>query len=739
MPLPLVILNGAPKFLSSPYFQHRYRGNSKTLYWRAIMADPKDLYDTSIENNQLSEESKQLLGETIKAIQEKTREISQLIPEDITESRDPWLERGGRMPPADEWAKFAENLIKNVFNMVLKDYQIKLSGNVSLCICGSLARRQATPYSDIDCFVILENEDDTPNLKEAMEGFYQLFHRIETETRQFMMDIVGINPKQICGTPEEIYNHIREIGHEALITSLINAKALFEPELLKNLHASIRQDKDLRDKLLADSYYNLAIDEYSGPRDTKQIFIKRDLLRPLDFILSGLRHQFQLYEEDGSHLGLRTALDRLLEDGHIDRIFHELILSSYDKAYNLRIKKHLDAGSESEDVIVYDEETDQEITDIRELVDRVAIIRATVNDWREQIKQSLNTVLSVENLTLPNYLDKSFEGDTRVFNLGTTIYNAGRRIRAQYGAEERQEERYGYYHLGNSVLNCQLLVNLYLNLEELANNNLISQNDLQSLQNAYKQAANVHAEKSDKIRVTYVNLGTDLEKLLKKEGVQWEDYLNNLRIAEELSETVAVPEIFHELNTKILQFKNCYETFEEYPSIQSLKHSRTDTINWLKQELEQKIGKQPDLSLSDRQNHCYSLLHSLYQAHLNVAPKSTLCNLLGTSLARLIGLNPQLHKDNLPNAITEEASRTGIKAFGRPSFDRVKQEEVVSVVRFLNEKETSFARKVLPLSEKREAELKDTRVLLGKLILDTKLLPDDTALLQKNFRSTPYP
>jgi len=102
----------------------------------------------------------------------------------------------------------------------------------------------------------------------------------------------------------------------------------------------------------------MALKDFSAPRNgAVDVSIKSHVMRPLDFILMGLRAEFNLYSADGDHLSVPGTIrllrqDKLIPEEEITRI--ELI---YNEAMKKRFAMHAQNKKEH-DLLPYTEATD---------------------------------------------------------------------------------------------------------------------------------------------------------------------------------------------------------------------------------------------------------------------------------------------------------------------------------------------------------------------------------------------
>ncbi|WP_133136421.1 hypothetical protein [Legionella rowbothamii] len=258
-----------------------------------------------------------------------------------------------------EWENGLRQIYKDMVFDAFNASNIKIPPKMEIHFAGSLAKAQATQYSDLDAFVIVEKEEDIELVKPVFDALNNLCQRMFTTTNQLYPDPIGINPSRLIGTPESLYEQLQNgavVDAEATVRSLVSSKPIFPRyELGEQLCDKIRNDSELGGYCSAKKLYNLAIHDFKAPsQNASHVSVKTHIMRPLDFILMGMRTEFGLYREDGGHLsGLGTLSllreNKLLPENDIDRI-----AALCNKAMAKRFELHADHRSEH-DEMPYDE------------------------------------------------------------------------------------------------------------------------------------------------------------------------------------------------------------------------------------------------------------------------------------------------------------------------------------------------------------------------------------------------
>ncbi|USQ13568.1 hypothetical protein J2N86_12925 [Legionella lytica] len=272
------------------------------------------------------------------------------------------LERNLHQPDNDnisawqEWEYGLRQLYKEMILDAFEACNVKIPPGMEIHFAGSLAKAQATQYSDLDAFVLVENEEDIELVQPVFDALNNLCQRMFTATNQLYPDPIGINPSRLIGTPESLYEKLQEGGvldAEATVRSLVSSKPIFLPryELGEQLCNKIKNDPVLGAYCSAQKLYSLAIHDFTAPSpNASNVSVKTHIMRPLDFILMGMRTEFGLYQEDGGHLsGLGTIRllreKKLLPEADLDRI--ETLCN---KAMTKRFQLHAEHKSEHDDM-----------------------------------------------------------------------------------------------------------------------------------------------------------------------------------------------------------------------------------------------------------------------------------------------------------------------------------------------------------------------------------------------------
>jgi guanine nucleotide exchange factor/GDI displacement factor SidM-like protein/nucleotidyltransferase-like protein len=242
--------------------------------------------------------------------------------------------------------------------------------NVELCIAGSLARNQATPFSDIDCFLIFSDSispEKKKKIGEIANEIYYLANGLFTHTNQFCMDPLGISLPKLNGSVAEIVTKVQALENMAIVVSVSNAISILgNTTLLNNLQSELKNE-------LSIDYFDLAIKEFKGPASYDRINIKSDLIRPIDFLLQGFREKENLSPQE--YPNSKKLLDELVKRKIISLQARVVIEQVQSEAYHLRLQLHKSHGGEKDEIRNPDKS-------VKELVYLVGWLRGSLKEYQ---------------------------------------------------------------------------------------------------------------------------------------------------------------------------------------------------------------------------------------------------------------------------------------------------------------------------------------------------------------------
>lgn len=276
-----------------------------------------------------------------------------------------------------------------------------INNQINICISGSLARNEATPFSDIDCFIILSNKIDE-NLRDlikiAMKNAFNIANKLYMDINQFSMDPCGINLKKMTGTIEELIDIIlgekqdKKITAVSIITAIAICNEHTEAYLLTNLQElTMVQCKEYNSNF----FFNNILHEYFGPKwNSPSFIIKEHIARPLDFLVQGLRLLAnQPTQYDGS---VKSLLNKLIELNKIDIDSANLILYLKEACWQERNKLHMQHLKEEDEVSTQ--------PNIQKLIIMMALLRGCLYEWLNKTTQNCFSITHSVYLTGNNKL-----------------------------------------------------------------------------------------------------------------------------------------------------------------------------------------------------------------------------------------------------------------------------------------------------------------------------------------------
>lgn len=254
-----------------------------------------------------------------------------------------------------EWENGLRQIYKNMIFDAFKTFNIEIPPKMEIHFAGSLAKAQATQYSDLDAFVIVEKEEDIERVKPVFDALNNLCQRMFTATNQLYPDPIGINPSRLIGTPESLYEQLQQgavLDAEATVRSLVSSKPIFPRyELGEQLCDKIKNDPVLGGYCSAKKLYDLAIHDFKAPsKKASHVSVKTHIMRPLDFILMGMRTEFGLYREDGGHLSGIGTIRLLREKNLLPEADLNRIEALCNRAMSKRFQLHADHKSEHDEI-----------------------------------------------------------------------------------------------------------------------------------------------------------------------------------------------------------------------------------------------------------------------------------------------------------------------------------------------------------------------------------------------------
>jgi hypothetical protein len=256
-----------------------------------------------------------------------------------------------------DWTAKVESIYRDMFIDALAPP--KPPPKFALCICGSLARREACPYSDIDSFLIL---------KETSEKTLSYFQQVTLQVNQSFLELKGeangfrlctdLNPQSILETPEGLiemleYFELKMGDTAAHELSVKEARFLYgDLELFQhyeklvarykkaNRPGTVKQAKKSIGQQIKDMTKDL--DASKADYDT-YLNIKGNLYRVVQVVLRDLAAIWGIEAPEG-----RTQVLEMVKAGRMSVAVSNLAINLLEDIGKLRLKAQLDQGQHGE-------------------------------------------------------------------------------------------------------------------------------------------------------------------------------------------------------------------------------------------------------------------------------------------------------------------------------------------------------------------------------------------------------
>jgi hypothetical protein len=258
-----------------------------------------------------------------------------------------------------DWTEKVESVYRDMFIDAMGPP--KPPPKFALCICGSLARREACPYSDIDSFLIL---------KETSEKTVNYFQQVALQVNQSFLELKGeangfrlctdLNPQSILETPEALIQMLEYFeltmgdtaAHELSVKEarfLYGDLELFEryEKLVANYKKANRQGtvKQAK-KSIAQQVKDMKKDLDPSKADYDTFLnIKGNLYRVVQVVLRDLAALWGIEAPEG-----RNQVLEMVKAGRMSVAVSNLAINLLEDIGKLRIKSQMDQGQHAEGV-----------------------------------------------------------------------------------------------------------------------------------------------------------------------------------------------------------------------------------------------------------------------------------------------------------------------------------------------------------------------------------------------------
>jgi hypothetical protein len=300
----------------------------------------------------------------LKSVHHRMDEQRQYLQDDL----DRRAQGGGLM---SSWTDFVDLQLADLYG----ELSAKQPCHFAFCVCGSLARTEACPWSDIDAFILTEHSNDKikdffRNASVAVE-YHLSFARPNTynlpKSRKcangeklpgdrfggntgFKFCNGGLSPTNpvFVNTPDEMLHRYEEYFREPHYRqSVLQTQARFVfgymplfDKWLKNLGKRVAWDAGTMRRDALTEMQELANRPLPNGRG-ESINVKTDLYRPVQLILHSLALNYGINE-----VNPRQEADALVKAGHMSREVANLFKETLDGIFRLRAAGHLTAMNE---------------------------------------------------------------------------------------------------------------------------------------------------------------------------------------------------------------------------------------------------------------------------------------------------------------------------------------------------------------------------------------------------------
>jgi hypothetical protein len=335
-----------------------------------------------------------------------------------------------------DWSAHAQSLISQIILETLKSYGVD-PNDVKFYICGSLAKKQATPYSDFDGIVLWKDPKGDPikqakieKIKQALTGMDNLFQRIFERTNQLCPDPIGISPFKCAGTPEQVLEIVQNRTRDDVdkfIVAISTARPLLmaNTDLLTELKASLKSVA-----LSAMERYKEVVNHFPGPKSKESVNLKLDIFRPLDAMIEALRTELLgSAEVDDNPISFKKIIEELAAQECISYEFGDFLYSIFNDAMPLRVAAHLEAQGEQDTINLVNLSPEKQRA-IRCLIDKIAILRGIAEERLQRLEKKETPPRKIEFTLIQNipYKDKSFEREEMVLDISPYMYENSARL-----------------------------------------------------------------------------------------------------------------------------------------------------------------------------------------------------------------------------------------------------------------------------------------------------------------------
>jgi hypothetical protein len=252
-----------------------------------------------------------------------------------------------------------EGLLVDLFN---DSKSGQAPGHFAFLVCGSLGRREAAAFSDIDALLVLQN-DDPETVKYYKLAAAQMNSRLMFAggaMTGFRFCPGGLTPMNLLGTSEAIFEYIDARPDDSHLHNALQSRFIFgtkaiaedffdKVHLRRQAQGKANPDLAIRNlrEILAKKNVSWMDDEQNGwappARDPVAVQVKVQFYRPVSMVVEELRRFYGL--EPG---GTRDMVIQLIKTGHMSVEVGNFLFNILDDLARVRTVAHAGAGSEFE-------------------------------------------------------------------------------------------------------------------------------------------------------------------------------------------------------------------------------------------------------------------------------------------------------------------------------------------------------------------------------------------------------
>jgi hypothetical protein len=324
------------------------------------------------------------------------------------------------------WSLRAQIIVQDLLIEMLNRRSVKPQ-KFALVMCGSIQRKEACPFSDVDCFALVEKEEYVGIVKLAAEDTQNQLEVVGTywegeDSRGSAMRIYdgfhfchgGLSPEKMCATPEGMIDYIdgESEANSHILDALGGTFVYGKRSLFEDFAKRARVFKDengpnsVKRKALESLYKYLEAENKDKPyrlEENKEFTIIKDrLYRPAQQVIKCVAQYYGIIDVE-----TRSQLQKLAAQGHTSTQVNTFLDTYLNHVARLRLKNHMKWGREYE--IIYFKIPAQPKTEEAELI-RQKKFPLTEGAEKLQVQKLMYASEAVRGLGNEFYRQKSKRG-----------------------------------------------------------------------------------------------------------------------------------------------------------------------------------------------------------------------------------------------------------------------------------------------------------------------------------------